>query len=147
MMGMVALSPVCQDDFTVVEDGEYFFDGSRNEDVPQRLKPQSHCVIYGIHSTALRTGSEAVPLSKTGVFGCPQSNTKSMIFFRSSSDALPEKRIYSSTTRRDGVRIRLGRTRSWSIRNEERTDNEKAIDERNSRCVFAFCIGRSACAS
>ncbi len=34
--------------------------------VPQRLKPQLNFgVVYGTHSTSLRAGSEAVPLSKT----------------------------------------------------------------------------------
>lgn len=39
--------------------------GQETEGVPQRLKPASSASGCGTHSTALRAGSEAVPLSKT----------------------------------------------------------------------------------
>jgi hypothetical protein len=38
---------------------------TKQKSVPQRLKPRCRRGTFGIHSAALRTGSEAVPLSKT----------------------------------------------------------------------------------
>jgi hypothetical protein len=57
------------------------------------------------------------------------------------------ERNLSLCNRGDGLRIRLICNEEVGRSEKRRTDYEKSFDSRNSRSVFVFYIGRSACAS